>query len=106
CLYPVPVSPRPRVPASLSFPLTPYQAKPFTIHSSLELAMSPESSLNLQGGRFQKGQSGNPQGKPKGTRNATTIVAQNLLDGEAEALVRKVVQLALEGDLTCLRICI
>ena len=28
------------------------------------------------------------------------------LDGEAEALVRKVVQLALEGDLTCLRICI
>jgi hypothetical protein len=28
------------------------------------------------------------------------------LDGEAEALVRKVVQLALEGDLTCLRICL
>ena len=50
--------------------------------------MSPESSLNLQGGRFQKGQSGNPQGKPKGARNATTILAQNLLDGEAEALVK------------------
>jgi hypothetical protein len=68
--------------------------------------MSPESSLNLQGGRFPKGQSGNPKGKPKGTRNRTTIIAQDLLEGEAEALVRKVVQLALDGDLTCLRICL
>jgi len=68
--------------------------------------MSPESSLNLQDGRFPKGQSGNPKGKPKGTRNRTTVISQNLLEGEAEALVRKVVQLALEGDLTCLRICL
>jgi len=55
---------------------------------------------------FQKGQSGNLKGKPKGTRNRTTIISQNLLEGEAEALVRKVVQLALGGDLTCLRICL
>ena len=68
--------------------------------------MSPESSLNLQGGRFQKGQSGNPKGKPKGTRNRTTIIAQTLLEGQAEALVKKVVRLALDGDLTCLRICL
>jgi len=68
--------------------------------------MSPESSLNLQGGRFQKGQSGNPKGKPKGARNRTTLIAQTLLDGQAEALVEKVVQLALDGDLTCLRICL
>ena len=68
--------------------------------------MSPESSLNLQGGRFPKGQSGNPKGKPKGTRNRTTLLAQNLLEGQAEALVEKMVQLALAGDLTCLRVCI
>ena len=70
--------------------------------------MSPaESALNLQRGRpFQKGQSANPKGKPKGTRKGTTVIAQNLLDGEGEALVRKVVELALEGDLPCLRICL
>ena len=28
--------------------------------------MPPESGLYLQGGRFQKGQSDNPKGKPKG----------------------------------------
>jgi Family of unknown function (DUF5681) len=55
---------------------------------------------------FKKGESGNPDGKPKGTLNKTTTVARRLLDGEAEALVRKVVELALGGDLTCLRICI
>jgi hypothetical protein len=68
--------------------------------------MLPKSHLDSQGGRFQKGRSGNPDGRPKGSRNKTTVIAQALLEGEAEALVRKVVQLALEGDLTCLRICL
>ncbi len=55
---------------------------------------------------FPKGRSGNPNGKPKGALNKSTIIAQALLDGQAEALVGKVVQLALEGDPACLRICL
>ena len=55
---------------------------------------------------FQKGQSGNPTGKPKGALNKNTLIAQALLEGEGEALVKKVVTMALEGDLTCLRICL
>ena len=55
---------------------------------------------------FRKGQSGNPKGRPKGSRNKTTLIAQALLEGEAECLIRKVVERALQGDKACLRICI
>jgi len=55
--------------------------------------------------RFKPGQSGNPNGRPKGSLNATTLAAQALLDGEAEALTRKAIELAKGGDLTALRLC-
>ena len=41
---------------------------------------------------FQKGKSGNPNGKPKGALNKSTIIAQSLLDGDAEALAGKAVE--------------
>jgi hypothetical protein len=46
--------------------------------------------------QFQPGQSGNPAGKPNGARHAATLAAEALLDGEAEALTRKCVELAFE----------
>lgn len=55
---------------------------------------------------FQPGQSGNPAGKPPGALNKTTRAAQELLDGEAEALTRKAVELALEGNIQALKLCI
>src|SRR5262245_21723466 len=55
---------------------------------------------------FQPGQSGNPTGKPKGTRNKTTLAVETLLDGEAETLTRKAIELAKSGDLAALRICL
>jgi hypothetical protein len=57
-------------------------------------------------GRFRKGQSGNPQGRPPGVRNKATEAAELLLDGEAEALTRKAMELALEGDAAALRLCL
>jgi hypothetical protein len=53
---------------------------------------------------FQKGQSGNPAGRPKGSRNKTTLALEALLDGEAEAITRKAVGMALEGDVTAMRL--
>jgi hypothetical protein len=52
---------------------------------------------------FQPGQSGNPDGRPKGSRNATTRALEALLDGESEELVRKAVELAKGGDGPVLR---
>ncbi|MEM9061654.1 MAG: DUF5681 domain-containing protein [Pseudomonadota bacterium] len=57
-------------------------------------------------GKFQKGQSGNPAGKPKGARHRTTRAVEALLEGEAEGLTRKAVELALDGDTTALRLCL
>jgi hypothetical protein len=56
--------------------------------------------------RFKPGQSGNPAGKPPGTRHKTTMAAQALLDGEGQALTRKAVELALTGDMAALRLCL
>jgi hypothetical protein len=57
-------------------------------------------------GRFRKGQSGNPNGRPTGARNKATETAELLLDGEAAALTRKAVELALAGDAMALRLCL
>jgi Family of unknown function (DUF5681) len=57
-------------------------------------------------GRFRKGRSGNPKGRPAGTRNKATQTAELLLDGEAEALTRRAVELALAGDGMALRLCL
>lgn len=55
-------------------------------------------------GQFLKGVSGNPAGRPRGSLNRSTFVAQSLLDGQAEALTQKVIDLALEGDTTALKL--
>lgn len=57
-------------------------------------------------GQFAKGYSGNRNGKPKGARNKATLAALELLEGEAENLSRKAVEMALDGDTTALRLCL
>ena len=67
---------------------------------------TPDNTGRKQDGRFLQGQSGNPSGKPKGTLHKATQAARTLLEGESEALSRKAVELALDGDTTALKICL
>lgn len=53
---------------------------------------------------WKPGQSGNPAGKPKGTRHRATQLAAALLEGEIEGVVRKTIELALAGDVAALRL--
>jgi hypothetical protein len=55
---------------------------------------------------FKPGQSGNPAGKPPGARNRTTRAVEELLDGEADTLTRKAIELAKAGDMQALRLCL
>jgi hypothetical protein len=53
-------------------------------------------------GTFTTGNSG----KPRGTRHKVTQAVLGLLEGQAEALTQRAVQLALAGDSTALRLCL
>lgn len=53
-------------------------------------------------GRFA---AGNP-GKPRGARHKVTQAALAFLEGEGEALARKAVEMALNGDVVALRLCL
>ena len=52
---------------------------------------------------FQKGQSGNPNGRPAGSRNRLTLALEELMDGEIEAITRKVIDTAKGGDMAAIR---
>jgi hypothetical protein len=54
---------------------------------------------------FQKCESGNPAGRPRGARNRTTVLLENLLAVDAEAIGRKAIELAKAGDIAAIRMC-
>jgi hypothetical protein len=59
-------------------------------------------AIRLASPRGRPFANGNP-GRQSGSKNRTTIVAAALLDGEADALVRKAVEVAKAGDVAMLK---
>src|SRR6266849_6668284 len=65
---------------------------------------SADNTAEKQRGRpFEPGQSGNPNGRPKGSRNRVSQAVEALIHGKAEALGAKAVDMALNGDASMLR---
>ena len=64
------------------------------------------NNVPSRGRPFTPGQSGNPGGRPAGSRNHASLAVDKLLHGEAEALTRKAIEKALEGDIAALRLCL
>jgi hypothetical protein len=63
-----------------------------------------EAEAPRRGRPWVKGQSGNPSGRPTEAQLAATI-AHALIDRKAAALTRKLIEFALKGDPTALRVC-
>src|SRR5829696_9046048 len=72
------------------------------VTSGIAVAALDDDAPQRRGGRFKPG---NP-GRPKGARHKTTLAIEALLDGEAEVLTRKAIELAKAGDLVALRLCL
>lgn len=65
----------------------------------------PENTGEIQEkGRFKKGRSGNPQGKPKGARHKATVMAELLFETEIEAVCHNVINQAKEGNIQAAKI--
>ncbi|MBO1908223.1 hypothetical protein KHP60_21565 [Microvirga sp. 3-52] len=64
---------------------------------------APVTRKNAETTRGKPFEPGN-SGRPKGSRNKATLALEALLDGEAEALTRKAIEMALDGDTTAMRL--
>lgn len=65
-----------------------------------------ETALPRSGTRFAPGQSGNPAGRPKGSRGKASILAQAMVDGDFEAIISKAIECAKAGEPVAMRLCI
>jgi len=68
--------------------------------------MADKAAKKQRGRPFPKGVSGNPHGCARGSRHKASLLAERLMEGDAEEVVRAVVTAAKNGDMTAARIII
>jgi hypothetical protein len=71
------------------------------------MAMKPgDKRRNNKGNpKLVKGVSLNPAGRPKGSVNKYTALSRELMSTKGPEIVEKVIEMALEGDRICLKMC-
>ncbi len=65
-----------------------------------------EKQGERRGGRFRPGESGNPAGRPKGSRNRVTQICADLLADASAEVMERVIRMAKRGDRVALRLCV
>jgi hypothetical protein len=73
------------------------------VTTSLPAPAVNDTTPSYRGRPFELGKSGNPNGRPKGSRNRTTLAVKAIFEGNAEDIANIVVVLARAGDPTLLR---
>ncbi|NDB70312.1 MAG: hypothetical protein EB015_20360 [Methylocystaceae bacterium] len=68
-------------------------------------AQEPNKSGRQADGRFAPGNRANPTGRPVGSLNKVTKLAQALLDADADAIFKALINNAKAGDSTAMRLC-
>ena len=53
-----------------------------------EAGLAASSAPAVPSTRWAPGQSGNPRGRPSGSRNRASLLLEHLIEGEGEALVK------------------
>lgn len=64
------------------------------------------TTLRTPDGRFAKGASGNRAGRPRGSRNQSSLIAEQMLAEEAEQIIRVLTDMAEAGDPFALSLCL
>ena len=67
--------------------------------------LPPAALESVRGRPFLKGQSGNPTGRPIGSRNKATLLAEAMLDDDAGAVTRSTIDTAKSGNALAQKIC-
>jgi hypothetical protein len=62
------------------------------------------TSFRTPEGRFRPGVSGNPDGRPRGSLNKTTLRMREAMEGEGPAIIYQLVEKAFRGDMQALRL--
>jgi len=64
------------------------------------------NSEKIRGRPFHKGESGNPNGRPKGSRNRLTSKLEELAFSNVEEVFKKIIEQALSGDHFAQKLCL
>jgi hypothetical protein len=91
------------VEASVSSPVEASGSSPVEAPVEASGSLPLEEIHKPRGRQFEPGRSGNPNGRPKGSRNRITSIMQEQIDDKAEALLAKAIEKALKGDASMLR---